>query len=78
MINNRFCKCDKCGHVRQFDNWTFDDILKTIRAAGWRVTMTDKGWRHYCAECVARWKKTGEVIKKSAPPRRQWLPYKDD
>lgn len=55
MLTNYFCKCDKCGASRQFANRPFEEILATVRRDGWRVTKVEKGWRHYCAECVAKW-----------------------
>lgn len=58
MLTNHFAKCDKCGKSHQFNDRPFDEILKVIRADGWRVNKAPVGWRHYCPECVARWNKT--------------------
>ena len=61
MLTNYYCKCDKCGETRRFDDWPFRDILKAVRLAGWRVTKTGAVWHHYCTECVAKRKEPKPV-----------------
>lgn len=76
MITNKYCKCDKCGQVKQFDNWTFEDILKVVRAGGWRVTKNGVVWRHYCADCVRKRNhaklKPSPASRKTAPAQMWW------
>lgn len=67
MLTNHFCKCDTCGHSRPFNNRPFAEILKVIRAAGWRVTKAGTVWHHYCAECVAKWKAPAPVERRPLP-----------
>lgn len=79
MLTNHYCKCDKCGTSRQFANRPFDEILKVIRAAGWRVTKNGKGWHHYCADCVKKWNRaklkpsvTARKPPEPTPARGMW------
>lgn len=72
MIVGQHCHCDTCKTYQRLIYPSFADSLSHLRKAGWRVTKAATGWRHYCPDCVAKWKKPPVVAPEPPPTREMW------
>jgi hypothetical protein len=50
--NEYVIDCDSCSNQLEVEEYSWEDMITTIKSHGWRVKQSAKQiWEHFCPNC---------------------------